>query len=161
MRQKAPSAKRCIKTGPAWVRLPGWWGQKAPSAKRCIKTVGNESSQRLLPIPARKHRAPKGALRHGAVTVRAAVRLARKHRAPKGALRPDVGCFLTGLVKGARKHRAPKGALRQSRCGTRFRRRRGRQKAPSAKRCIKTKTPAIPTVQAVTVSESTERQTVH
>ena len=40
--------------------------------------------------------------------------------------------------RAVRKHRAPKGALKQSRCDTRFRRRRGRQKAPSAKRCIKT-----------------------
>ena len=37
--QKAPSAKRCIKT-PADRDVPGvvLRGQKAPSAKRCIKT---------------------------------------------------------------------------------------------------------------------------
>ena len=89
----------------------------------------------------RKHRAPKGALR--LETIEAGTLLhqvfVRKHRAPKGALRleliPDGGAVRAIVVVS--------------------------QIAPSAKRCIKTKTPAIPTVQAVTVSESTERQTVH
>ena len=41
--QKAPSAKRCIKTlgaFPPQCERPG--GQKAPSAKRCIKTALSE-----------------------------------------------------------------------------------------------------------------------
>ena len=39
--QKAPSAKRCIKTVTQMSVFLGvaWSGQKAPSAKRCIKTV--------------------------------------------------------------------------------------------------------------------------
>ena len=41
-RQKAPSAKRCIKTAEiARVRAVLLQGQKAPSAKRCIKTAAN------------------------------------------------------------------------------------------------------------------------
>ena len=61
--QKAPSAKRYIKTGvgsgSVSLRCDG---QKAPSAKRCIKT---EASARTMCYrrQVRKHRAPKGALR--------------------------------------------------------------------------------------------------
>ena len=40
-------------------------------------------------------------------------RAARKHRAPKGALRPLTEDFSQDLIIFARKHRAPKGALRQ------------------------------------------------
>ena len=36
--QKAPSAKRCIKTDNPFDRASMPLGQKAPSAKRCIKT---------------------------------------------------------------------------------------------------------------------------
>ena len=36
--QKAPSAKRCIKTFKRRVFVMAGLGQKAPSAKRCIKT---------------------------------------------------------------------------------------------------------------------------
>ena len=37
--QKAPSAKRCIKTTVSRLGGEGSLGQKAPSAKRCIKAV--------------------------------------------------------------------------------------------------------------------------
>ena len=62
-------------------------GQKAPSAKRCIKTPSRDRSWRHR-MCVRKHRAPKGALRLGELVRdhRQAV-LVRKHRAPKGALR--------------------------------------------------------------------------
>ena len=42
----------------AFARL----GQKAPSAKRCIKTLFHTDSMAER-MPVRKHRAPKGALR--------------------------------------------------------------------------------------------------
>ena len=38
-------------------------GQKAPSAKRCIKTCGCSAAKTGSPVSVRKHRAPKGALR--------------------------------------------------------------------------------------------------
>ena len=38
-------------------------GQKAPSAKRCIKTVVTNMSDRVRCNDVREHRAPKGALR--------------------------------------------------------------------------------------------------
>ena len=62
----------------------------------------------------------------------------RKHRAPKGALRPieDDGLNANAVVT-VRKHRAPKGALRLIR-SVLADDARPRQKAPSAKRCIKT-----------------------
>ena len=87
----------------------------------------------------RKHRAPKGALRPpaGARFPTHAIHV-RKHRAPKGALRPvndaapSLGCC------GVRKHRAPKGALRLRLGNMDTRLSVLSQKAPSAKRCIKT-----------------------
>ena len=65
-------------------------GQKAPSAKRCIKTRVHFQSASLL-FDVRKHRAPKGALRHlnAAIDVRT-VESVRKHRAPNGTLRLEV-----------------------------------------------------------------------
>ena len=87
-------------------------GQKAPSAKRCIKTALS-ILVRMGSFFVRKHRAPKGALRLvGECVPRVGERLVRKHRAPKGALRL--------LARVLHVLRFP------------------RQKAPSAKRCIKT-----------------------
>ena len=87
--------------------------QKAPSAKRCIKTA-----EILDPAPLPE---------------------VRKHRAPKGALRPafhELDDDTHGL--GVRKHRAPKGALRRRKSPAYMAFRATGQKAPSAKRCIKT-----------------------
>ena len=61
-RQKAPSAKRRIKTF-VWHLLDDVahiTGQKAPSTKRCIKT--RDPSRPRARIRVRKHRAPNGAL---------------------------------------------------------------------------------------------------
>ena len=84
----------------------------------------------------RKHRAPKGALRLGLDRAAADDEEVRKHRAPKGALRHVLNCVLGSRLGNVRKHRAPKGALRL----TASVRAKARvcQKAPSAKRCIKT-----------------------
>ena len=61
--QKAPSAKRCIKTsGCRTVPVAPPTGQKAPSTKRCIKTRDGRWL-RGWSRTVRKHRAPKGALR--------------------------------------------------------------------------------------------------
>ena len=47
-RQKAPSAKRCIKTLSVDVLAHGVSpGQKAPSAKRCIKTAQSWGEEAL------------------------------------------------------------------------------------------------------------------
>ena len=113
----------------------------------------------------RNHRAPKGALRRlNTKNVIVHTRRVRKHRAPKGALRLSLRDFHLLRREGVRKHRAPKGALRQVRIrsdseGIHVRKHRapngalrldisrpGRvyavcQKAPSAKRCIKTAIP--------------------
>ena len=62
-------------------------GQKAPSAKRRIKT-GLQTRMRIFRTRVRRHRAPKGALRHpDVIAVERSVLSVRKHRAPKGALR--------------------------------------------------------------------------
>ena len=115
--EKAPSAKRCIKTGHLVCVLTGARRcQKAPSAKRCIKTVSD-------------------------IGVTVLIRRARKHRAPKGALRLLTLIVIQFVYVPARKHRAPKGALRLighlgQTVGVAH-----SQKAPSAKRCIKTSWP--------------------
>ena len=60
---KAPSAKRCIKTGSQEdAHRARYTRHKAPSAKRCIKTEGDVmvTTGRWEVI---KHRAPNGALR--------------------------------------------------------------------------------------------------
>ena len=123
----------------------------------------------------RKHRAPKGALRHAELRIQTNGRLGsqkapsakrciktprlrsarwplssvRKHRAPKGALRPwALEAFAEGRDIYVRKHRAPKGALRlTSFTGTQYQPSLS-QKAPSAKRCIKT--PDRPILQGQT-----------
>ena len=167
MRQKAPSAKRRIRTDglPAPASSAVAFRQKASSAKSWIKTssidtIASKSST------VRKHRAPKGALRlHHSLPCCRVLFHVRKHRAPKGALRRDdeagtitqverltsqkapsaKRCIKTRLqgalsaqARHVIKHRAPKGALRQQ--VTRLVQREFcRQKAPSAKRCIKTR----------------------
>ena len=91
--------------------VPAGHSQKAPSAKRCIKTVA-------------------------AVIVETTRRVVRKHRAPKGALRPEWRCARCRFPR-VRKHRAPKGALRRVTYSD-TNADMSSQKAPSAKRCIKT-----------------------
>ena len=112
-RQKSPSAKRCIKTRMLDRQNSDRASQKAPSAKRCIKTRCT-GARGLCSYRVRKHRAPKGALRRS--------------------------CWLVLSVGGGpvRKHRAPKGALRPLRLWGPCCAMGGSQKAPSAKRCIKT-----------------------
>ena len=87
----------------------------------------------------RKHRAPKGALKlEIGEPIKVDSEVVRKHRAPNGALRHSPRADLLA-VHAVRKHRAPKGALRYLgyvtvRVNVRF-----GQKAPSTKRCIKTR----------------------
>ena len=89
-----------------------------------------------------------------------AINVVRKHRAPKGALRLLATAAREVGPERVRKHRAPKGALRHP-CpespGTPAR----SQKAPSAKRCIKTGQNVFVAADRALVSESTERQKVH
>ena len=108
----------------------------------------------------------------------------RKHRAPKGALRLELR-IVGNLLREVRKHRAPKGALRRGALRFVVPGFEGGQKAPSAKRCIKTNdvgdlTRAVVNLrkhrapkgalrpqiagragQTLRPSESTERQKVH
>ena len=77
--------------------------------------------------------------------------LVRKHRAPKGALRlPIVASQRQGACV-VRKHRAPKGALRPLEAGARHPPVTTSQKAPSAKRCIKTDWRCDPTFMKFSV----------
>ena len=114
--QKAPSAKRCIKTGCMNVlwRRQGRLGQKAPSAKRCIKTGQTCRPCGTVRAVVRKHRAPNGALRQACCREHlACFRCVRKHRAPNGALRQACCREHLACFRCVRKHRAPNGALRR------------------------------------------------
>ena len=138
--QKAPSAKRCIKTGIPSSKKRETSGQKAPSAKRCIKTSRFPSSHTNAARGVRKHRAPNGALRpsYGICSMTLRISPVRKHRAPKGALRhatprdpaPAFGSESTERQTAHYDGRMTAQTESQSRV---------RQKAPSAKRCIKTR----------------------
>ena len=59
-RQKAPSAIRCIKTSCTCLRWALFCSfcQKAPSAVRCIKTAHPRQSSKRHTTEVRKHRAP-------------------------------------------------------------------------------------------------------
>ena len=113
--QKAPSAKRCIKTPQATRHAHRPQNrQKAPSAKRCIKTC----PRRRIELSCRW--------------------FVRKHRAPNGALGLTLRLRHQKLCSFVRKHRAPNGALRLVLVQVEYARDHPRQKAPSAKRRIKT-----------------------
>ena len=161
--QKAPSAKRCIKTGRfSWSRFRARGCQEAPSAKRCIKTV-KEGLAAVFGLGVRQHRAPKGALRHLHARLDVApVRLVRKHRAPKGALRP-VSHDHQETVLGEWSESAERQKVHQDMTGRGIMRksRIGGQKAPSAKRRIKTESPRWTPSTGHFVSESTERHKAH
>ena len=114
-------------------------GQKAPSAKRCIKTIPPLCVIAHTPTLVRKHRAPNGALRLGERPRGDKRNQVRKHRAPNGALRQvcrdtlvsvevvsestehqkvlENPVFVTTTYSRfiVRKHRALKGALRRAR----------------------------------------------
>ena len=85
--------------------------------------------------------------------------LSQKAPAPKGALRPPLDGYETSDGESVRKHRAPKGALRPNATPAAAKPAIG-QKAPSAKRCIKTPVPRQDG-HVFVPSESTERQKVH
>ena len=165
----------------------GIGGQKAPSAKRCIKT-SSLSFLRVSIFGVRKHRAPKGALRRGVTAVKV-TRVQTSQKAPS-AKRCIKTWPRPGLPRDTRAHRqkAPS-AKRCIKTSTRRRRAsrslrgqkapsakrciktapmdqrhpmgRRSQKAPSAKRCIKTVTAHTTINTSTSTSESTERQKVH
>ena len=135
--QKAPSAKRCIKTrGQSGCHLQAQGGQKAPSAKRCIKTLATQGRNDYT-LQVRKHRAPKGALRRPWLRASCSTR-------PGGQKAPSAKRCIKTLYP-----RAPQVQAYPS------------QKAPSAKRCIKTCGDASLVFDVFLRSESTERQKVH
>ena len=88
-RQKAPSAKRCIKTGPASIESDGMLAvrkHRAPNGALKLNTF--QAFVSLDRIPVRKHRAPNGALKLLSMnTKRHVLFQVRKHRAPNGALK--------------------------------------------------------------------------
>ena len=136
MCQKAPSAKRCIKTHPPTCAATMRSGQKAPSAKRCIKTrrglivedaVGESESTERQKVhydvessislnashACQKAPSAKGALRHGAVPICSAVRLRQKAPSAKRCIKTgQPSGRRSGRWRRVRRHRAPKGALR-------------------------------------------------
>ena len=106
----------------------------------------------------RKHPAPEGALRRCAQPGHWATWIVRKHPAPEGALRPLSLVPVRGPYH-VRKHPAPEGALRHNRVEHGLARLL-RQKAPSTRRCIKTRN-AGGAGRSWCPSESTQHQKVH
>ena len=186
--QKAPSAKRCIKT-PGYGSTDAYCrgevrkhqapkgalrlsqattgslldeGQKAPSAIRRIKTYRALSPHRHWPERVRKNRAPKGAFRLGGLDTGVGhCPCVRKHRAPKGALRQLHRLVGGDFRRTVKKHRAQNGALRREILPIMNVSPSSGQKAPSAKRRIKTVHFIALHVCQLHESESTERQKVH
>ena len=140
-RQKAPSAKRCIKTARPTVRRSSCGaGQKAPSAKRCIKTRVTGSSARRRRS---RQKAPNAKRCIKTCSDRCddlvALRV-RKHRAPNNALRlPTQSTPLVSCHSTSQKAPSAKRCIKTPQCPFVRQVRILRQKAPSAKRCIKTR----------------------
>ena len=83
-------------------------GDKAPSAKRCIKTARSGTSCTLCGIRAIKHRAPNGALRpQGDAPVCQGLCTVIKHRAPQGTLRHGLITVAQFILWVISEHRAP------------------------------------------------------
>ena len=112
--------------------------QKAPSAKRCIKTCDNRKSHGTRARPVRKHRAPKGALRPRPRRNRLTNNPTSESIERQRCIKTDNAQDIVAKHILVRKHRAPKGALRLTDLHARTRQSLNRQQAPSAKRCIKT-----------------------
>ena len=159
--QKAPSARRYIKTCTMPLMMPvSMPGQKASSAKRCIKTSRHGAGNREDTC-VRKHRAPRGALRHPAAILRHVVsQPVRKHRAPKGALRPLGHCIAEIPGVGASESTERQKVHQDQESADSTQETQRSQKAPSARRCIKTWC-IDPWGCLSRRSESTERQKVH
>ena len=110
--RKHRAPKGALRHNPLWGRHRNWFkGQKAPSAKRCIKTSSNPPDGGHPRV--RKYRAPKGALRHGvsrAVTLFESESESTEHQ----TVHSDwVWPLLSRMAHVVRKHRAQKGALRR------------------------------------------------
>ena len=112
--------------------------QKAPSAKRCIKTHLNAFGEHCVEHNVRKHRAPKGALRPREAQLAGLITQSQKAPSAKRCIK-TISPTCVSVVLVVRKHRAPKGALRRRTRSPRGYQRPCCQKAPSAKRCIKTR----------------------
>ena len=137
--QIAPSAKRCIKTG----RRSGFLlnfsaSQKATSAKRCIKTpVPRQDGHVFVPSESTEHQ--KVHQDQNFLAVCYEVREVRKHRAPNGALRHRQD-GLAARVIGGQKAPSAKRCIKTFATSAWTSLSCPCQKAPSAKRCIKTRT---------------------
>ena len=112
-RQKAPSAKRCIKTYDAWLN-DAWLTflrQKAPSAKRCIKTT-QTLQPRVNLQPGQK--APSALRCIKTPKTSRDVRQTHTRQIASSAIRCIKTCHrirVAPLGCSVRKHRAPKGTL--------------------------------------------------
>ena len=134
--------------------------QKAPSAKRCIKT-SRFSFVSIAFSFVRKHRAPKGALRPGSGLRGWSVVPRQKAPSAIRCTKTPEATVAAPAAAPVRKHQAPKGALRPHGNNFRVSVYLRRQKAPSAKRCIKTDSHTRCRRSGYCMSESTERQKMH
>ena len=116
---------------------PSELGQKAPSAKRCIKTVRFGIPSRV-PFPSvRKHRAPKGALRLSAMLSAVFLMPGQKAPSAKRCIKTS-SAWTPPTWSVCQKAPSAKRCIKTGVSLHPHQNVRNRQKAPSAKRCIKT-----------------------
>ena len=137
--QKAPSAKRCIKTPSSPIHRDGpSCRQKAPSAKRRIKTATGRSC-RCVPFSCQKAPSTKRRIKtYSPFPYSSPHCVSQKAPSVKRYIKTPAGGWRCGQEVRVRKHRAPKGALRHTLGEERDNTAANGQKAPSAKRCIRT-----------------------
>ena len=143
--------------------MPAVVGQKAPSAKRCIKTRPLGVPLLLLFGLVRKHRAPYGALRReGLLPRRSSSGIVRKHRAPKGVLRQLKASLFARVERELQSTERHKVRCIKTGPSPHPRRQRAQSlKAASTKRRIKTGEEEPLRVHATNRAERTERHKVH
>ena len=111
-RQKAPSAKRCIKTIQGSVPLHINNRQSESTEHQTVHYVILLNPLEAVLLLVRKHRAPKGALRREVFVAHMPTFLIQKAPSAKRCIKTlPVGCHRHGM-ECVRKHRAPNGALR-------------------------------------------------
>ena len=110
---KAPSARRCIKTGTCREVGTGRQCHKAPSARRCIKT-GPQVARPRVGVQVIKHRAPDGALRLLVVDLNGDTLIRHKAPSARRCIKTLRTSTRTRTLRPVIKHRAPNGALRHT-----------------------------------------------
>ena len=135
-------------------------GQKAPSAKRCIKTCDCLAMCSAL-LCVRKHRAPNGALRRAVFICFQRFLACQKAPSAKRCIKTLCEHRMVQRELCSQKAPSAKRCIKTIETVEQGYQAVAGQKAPSAKRCIKTWLCHVLRLRGQRPSESTERQKVH